>query len=269
MTTEIQLPAAELKQALPGFNKIIGKSTLPIFRSIRIVKTSTAPAYLQAANLGEFATLTLQSALSLRPVDVIVPVEALTKVTKACSPSDTIRIVQQGDQTKLVYPIANNLVDLGVPSVDLDEWPHVPTIDQDSITVGDGFKSAIKAALDCSSEDESRPVLQSTFLDVSVGPQNGQSHILTLSLSPPPRRQQIRQTRSRPHLQPGGNPLQRHLPAGRQVVVSARNFTASFNFDLSPFFRAARAASLHPSLASPSRTSRSAFSVALSCNSPP
>jgi len=45
----------------------------------------------------------------------------------------------------------------------------------------------------------------------------GQSHILTLSLSPPPRRQQIRKTRARPHLQPGGNPLQRHLPAGRQA----------------------------------------------------
>ena len=83
----------------------------------------------------------------------------------------------------------------------------------------------------------------------------GQSHILTLSLSPPPRRQQIRQTRSRPHLQPGGNPLQRHMPAGRQVVVSSRNFTASFNFDLSPFFRAASSAFVHPSLASPARTS--------------
>jgi len=68
--------------------------------------------------------------------------------------------------------------------------------------------------------------------------ERGQSHILTLSLSPPLRGQQIRKTRARPHLQPGGNPLQRHLPAGRQVVVSARNFTASFNFDLSPFFRA-------------------------------
>lgn len=167
MTTEIQLPVAELKQALPGFSKIVGKTFLPALKCLRITQAPNGPAYLQATNLDDFATLTLESASSLKPVDLLVPFDDLSKIAKGCSSTDCIRIIQNDKTLRLVYPIGNNLIELGIESSDLGAWPQVPIIDQESIVVGEEFKSAIKAALDCSSEDETRTILQSAFLDVS------------------------------------------------------------------------------------------------------
>jgi DNA polymerase III sliding clamp (beta) subunit (PCNA family) len=174
MNTEIQLPVAELKQALPGFSKIIGrKSSLPVLGCIRVIRDRLASVSLQATNLEDFATFTLGSSNG-PPVDVLVPLEQLLRVTRGCPANDHIQLRQKEDSCTLAYPIGPSLIEQKIELFDLKEWPKIPMVDQDSATVGGDFKSALKAAFDCASADSTRYVLNSAFLDVS----NPQAHYI-------------------------------------------------------------------------------------------
>jgi hypothetical protein len=52
MNQEIMLPASELKAALPGLSKIVGKSkTLPVLTAARIARDHQGRVSLQATNL--------------------------------------------------------------------------------------------------------------------------------------------------------------------------------------------------------------------------
>jgi len=168
MTTEIQLPAAELKEALAGFNKIIGKTTLPVFWHVRLTKHENGPVHLQAANLDEFATFTFPNESSSAPIDLLIPFDQLLKVGKSCGKKENVFIRQKSDAAFIAYPLCSQIVEQSITKMDLTEWPRVPSIANDEpVIVGETFKSALKAALDCSSQDGSRQVLQTAFLDVS------------------------------------------------------------------------------------------------------
>jgi DNA polymerase III sliding clamp (beta) subunit (PCNA family) len=60
MNTEITLPAAELKAALPGLNKIVGrKSSLPILQNVKVSRQRNGQITLQATDLEAHATYTV------------------------------------------------------------------------------------------------------------------------------------------------------------------------------------------------------------------
>ena len=62
MNTEILLPVPELKQALSGLNKLIGKrSTLPVLSHVRITRETDGLVKLQGTDLDVFATFTLNN----------------------------------------------------------------------------------------------------------------------------------------------------------------------------------------------------------------
>ena len=59
MNTEITLAASELKQALPGLSKIVGRSrTLPVLQTVRITRDGAGKVSILATDLDSFATYT-------------------------------------------------------------------------------------------------------------------------------------------------------------------------------------------------------------------
>ena len=58
MNTEMLIPAPELKMALSGLNKLIGKkSTLPVLSHVRITCETDGLAKIQGTDLNGFVTL--------------------------------------------------------------------------------------------------------------------------------------------------------------------------------------------------------------------
>src|SRR5579859_8170785 len=105
MNTEITLPLPELKEALHGLNKLIGrKTTLPVLSCVKISRQKNGEVSLQATDLDAHATFTLNNTEAGEPVDVLVPLEQLNKAFK-CSTSSKqdLALVCEAKSTKLRY----------------------------------------------------------------------------------------------------------------------------------------------------------------------
>src|SRR6516162_1670347 len=97
MNTEILLPVPELKQALIGLNKLICKKpTLPVLSHVRVSRQRNGLVTLQATDLDAHATFTLNHTQEGDVVDVLVPVEQLTKAYKCSSSKDVVSLVCEG-----------------------------------------------------------------------------------------------------------------------------------------------------------------------------
>ncbi len=60
MNNEIHLPVAQLKQALPGFTKIIGRTnTLPALNHLRLQHNDDGQVLIRATNLDDFGSVRL------------------------------------------------------------------------------------------------------------------------------------------------------------------------------------------------------------------
>jgi DNA polymerase III sliding clamp (beta) subunit (PCNA family) len=168
MKTEIEIPVAELKTALPGFSKIIGKkTTLPILGCVKVsLDESKALIQIEATNLEETVLYRLQNQTGGLPGAVIVPFEDLAKIIKGSK--DTVRIVAEEKRTLIRYPLAGGFVDQPVDKIGLNEWPALPVIDSTPVALSGEFKETLQQAIQCSSSDESRYVLNGVCLDVTA-----------------------------------------------------------------------------------------------------
>jgi len=169
MKTEIKLPVAELKEALPGLTKIIGKSrTLPVLQTVRINRNSEGIVTLHATDLDSHLTYTAKGTQQGPAEEVLVPVDQLTKATKCSSPKEEIGIVPEAkDKVKIRYNIAGNVVEQTISTCAVDEYPPVPQVKQPGVQLEPQFGQALKEALACCSEDSSRYVLRGACLDVT------------------------------------------------------------------------------------------------------
>jgi DNA polymerase III sliding clamp (beta) subunit (PCNA family) len=168
-TKEITLAVSELKEALPGLTKIIGKSrTLPVLNTVRIRRNQEGIVTLQATDLDSFVTYTTKAAQQGEPTEVLVPVDQLTKATKSSSPKEDIGIVPESkDKVKIRYNIAGNRVEQTISTLPVGDYPPSPSIRQPGTQLEPQFGQALKEALDCCSDDSSRYVLQGACLDVN------------------------------------------------------------------------------------------------------
>jgi len=168
MKTEIEIHVAELKSALPGLSKIVGRSrTLPILNCIKVSLDKEQTVSLQATNLDEIATFRLASEIKGLPGELLVPLEMMSKIIKGCSADQSVRFIGDKKETKIRYTVAGNSVDRVVKHFAPDEWPAVKVINQESFLLDDSFKQALREALDSASTDTSRYVLNGACLDVS------------------------------------------------------------------------------------------------------
>ena len=168
MNNEIVIPVCDLKAALPGLSKIVGRSrTLPLLQSVRVARDAEGKVSLMATDLDAFATYTVKEPQTGPAVEILMPFDQLTKTVKGMKAEGTITLIPDGkEKVKLWYSIAGNQVRQSVNSLPADEFPPVPKINQPSIPLEPGFGLALRQALQCCSEDSTRHILNGVCLDV-------------------------------------------------------------------------------------------------------
>ena len=168
MNNEIVIPVCELKAALPGLSKIVGRSrTLPVLQSVLVSRDAEGKVSLMATDLDAFATYTVKELQTGPAVEILMPLDQLTKTVKGMKAEGTITLIPDGkEKVKLWYSIAGNQVRQSVNSLPADEFPPVPKINQPSIPLEPGFGLALRQALQCCSEDSTRAILKGACLDV-------------------------------------------------------------------------------------------------------
>jgi DNA polymerase III sliding clamp (beta) subunit (PCNA family) len=141
MNTEIKLAASELKAALPGLSKIVGRSrTLPVLQTVRITRDAAGKVSILATDLDSFATYTAKEAQAGPAVDILVPLDQLTKTVKCSSPKDDIGIVPGSkEKVKLRYNIAGNTVEQTISTLPVDDYPPVPQVRRPGVQLEPGL----------------------------------------------------------------------------------------------------------------------------------
>lgn len=167
MTPEITLPVAELKQALPGFSKLVAKSrTFPVLQSVRVQRDAQGIVTIEGTDLETHVAYRLKDAQAGKPVAVLVPFDALTKTAKGSS--ETLTLIPDGkDKLRLRYHIGNSPVEQRISAPEMKEWPPAPKITALPVTLDPHFGATLKEALQCASDDSSRRVLHGACLDVT------------------------------------------------------------------------------------------------------
>ena len=169
MQNQIPIPVSELKTALAGFTKVINRRTaLPVLGSLRLTSQPNGPVRLQATNLDDFLTLTCQSPSPLEPFDALIPFGALAKIIRGYAPQELFTFVLQVKDLRVIHPAISSSLQERLEFIPVEEFPAFPP-DQtcDLVPVGEEFKSALQTAFDCASEDSTRYIFQSAFVDVS------------------------------------------------------------------------------------------------------
>ena len=83
MNTEIEIPVASLKSALPGLSKIIPKSSsLPLLQCARVTLEPDHLVRLGATNLDESVSVSLGESTAGIPGELLVPYAELLKLRK-------------------------------------------------------------------------------------------------------------------------------------------------------------------------------------------
>lgn len=181
MNPSIQLPIAELKSAILGLSKVVQKSTpLPVLSRIRIRSipssssstSSTHHVTLLATDLDDFVMFQMSpSSSSSCSFDALVPFDGFSKIVKSSPTNGMLQLdltssVPQQQEIVASYFVGSARMEQRWRALPMEDWPACPVIDSsNSFLVDDTFKAALLAALDCCSEDESRQILQSAFLD--------------------------------------------------------------------------------------------------------
>jgi DNA polymerase III sliding clamp (beta) subunit (PCNA family) len=161
---QITLPAADLKQALPGLSKVVSrKSTLPCLQSVRLTRTQAGVVTLAATDLDTFVSYILEQPQPGEPLDVLLPFEQLKNSGKG---SDVVVAQEAKFKAKLRYKVSGSSLEQSVATLSPDEFPPTPKVTDASVKMPDNFGECLRQAFESSSQDTSRYVLQGAYLDV-------------------------------------------------------------------------------------------------------
>lgn len=165
----VSLPVSELKSALTGLGKIIKKrNPLPVLGNIKVQRDTSGKVHLHAADIDAFVSTELNEPQTGAPVGFLVPFEPLQKAVKGLGSKEEIHLLHDGtDSVTIETQVAGQQVRQSHNTPKLDEWPDEPVVTTDSIPVDEGFRAALKEALECSSRDDSRRVINGACIDAS------------------------------------------------------------------------------------------------------
>jgi DNA polymerase III sliding clamp (beta) subunit (PCNA family) len=164
----IQLPIAELKPALIGLGKLIGrKSTLPVLQNIKVDRTKEGWIILTATDLDHFISVRLEQPAKDEPLSILVPYESLQRIIKRCGKTDSITVSRDGDKALVAFPIGNQAGQEHVESLPVEEYPPIPEVGSEPIPMHDDLRQSMHEAFQCASTDETRLILNAAYLDVS------------------------------------------------------------------------------------------------------
>jgi len=167
MIPEITMPVAELKQVLPGLSKLVSKSrTLAVLQSVRMQRDAQGVVTLAGTDLETHVAYQVKDARPGKPVEILVPFDALNKVAKGSS--QFLSVIPEGkSQVRLCYHLANSAVEQRISCPETKEWPAAPKITTSPVALDPHFGATLKEALQCASDDSGRPVLHGACLDVT------------------------------------------------------------------------------------------------------
>ena len=166
---EITLPVSQLKAALPGFSKIIGRrASLPVLAHLRLTRDRDGGVNLTATDLDSHACYHIVEPPAGAPLDLLVPFEPLCKLVKWLGNQEVLSVIPDGkNKLKLRYPLSGSLLEQKLETLPAEEFPPLPSITQPDIQMGPEFGLAIKQALACCTSESGRPELRGVYVDVS------------------------------------------------------------------------------------------------------
>ncbi len=167
--SKINLPIAELKPALAGISKIIGrKTTLPVLSNVRIDRTKDGWITLTSTDLDSFITVRFEEPADGPQESVLVPYDDLQRITKVCNKTDVLTVEKVKDDKAVVeYPIGHQTAGEHLESMPVEEFPQIPRIKGEPIPVPDALRTSLHQAMECASVDPTRYILQGACIDVS------------------------------------------------------------------------------------------------------
>src|SRR5688572_3834029 len=165
MKNVIELPISELKEALPGLRKIVGRSTLPVLQSLRLTRNEAGTVLIQSTDLESLVSYRLAEPQTGDTVDLLVPCDPLMKLAKGSK--DRICIFPEEKQVIVRTFVGSTPLEHKLESIDVKEWPAIPEVTKKSITLDDEFRTIFREAFEFASKDDTRYLLQSVLLDTS------------------------------------------------------------------------------------------------------
>ena len=160
----ITLPAADLKQALPGLSKVVSrKSSLPVLQSVRLTRNPAGVVTLSATDLDTFVSYNLEHSQPGELLDVLLPFEQLNKTGKG---NDVVVTHEAKLKARLRYQVAGSSLEQSVATLSPEEFPPTPKVTEPACKMPDNFGECLRQAFETSSTDQSRYVLQGAYLDV-------------------------------------------------------------------------------------------------------
>jgi len=166
--SKIALPIAELKPALIGFGKVISKRcTLPVLNHLKIERTKDGWITITGTDLDAYVTYRLEQPSEGEALTLLVPCDELQKLAKNCPKNDTLLLAGDSKAVTIQYAIGSQVAEAKVDSLAVEEFPEIPRIKGEPIPLNDTLRQSIHEAMDCASEDQTRLILNSAYIDVS------------------------------------------------------------------------------------------------------
>lgn len=172
MNQGIALPISELKSALLGLGKVIQKRvTLPVLGAVKIERNAAGWITLTGTDLDSYATVRLEQPSAGEPTTFLLPHQELVKISKNCGKDDTITVWAQENPSEtsgiISYPVAGQQVEHRCEAFHPDEFPPVPEMKGKAAPIPGAVRTSIIEAFECSSDDETRYILNGIYVDVS------------------------------------------------------------------------------------------------------
>jgi DNA polymerase III sliding clamp (beta) subunit (PCNA family) len=160
---------AELKPALIGLGKFIPRAHgLPVLRNIKIERTAEGWVALTATDLDAFATVRLEQPVEGEPLAILVPHEDLARTVKTCTKDENILIAPGDKDTGCIqYGLGSQIAEIQFESLPVAEFPETPRISGEAIPLPDAMRASIHEAMECSSIDPTRLILNGACIDVT------------------------------------------------------------------------------------------------------
>lgn len=162
----INLTIAQWKTALNGLGKIVNKrASLPVLTTIH-AHHEVGQLALQATDLDR--ALTYYPEQSGPDSPFLIPFEPLQRAVKDGDPNEMLRVSPDGaGAVAIESSVAGQALRQRHEAPPVNDWPALPAITATPSPVTENFKSALHQALECSSRDDSRHVLQGACLDAT------------------------------------------------------------------------------------------------------
>ncbi len=152
-----------LREAISGLRVLkIGKNLSPVLHCVRITG-SESRVWFERTDLDQVLRFEA-AATCTTATQLLVPYEMLATAARQSDAGSEIRVTG-GNSPKLETSISGLPVSLPFDAFKLDDFPPVPAADGEIIPLPEVVITAMKEALGCASDDQTRYVLNSVFLD--------------------------------------------------------------------------------------------------------